>query len=89
MAPGSGVVDEEGGECACDEDDRRQQHEGARHAPVVEQPEETREPKIRAFSARVESRWIPKESSMSESTALTRFWGEQCQSRIRRICVNG
>jgi hypothetical protein len=41
MAPGSGVVDEEGGECACDEDDRRQQHEGARHAPVVEQPEET------------------------------------------------
>jgi hypothetical protein len=35
-----------------------------------------RRQEARAFSARVESGWIPKELSMSDSTALIRFLGE-------------
>jgi hypothetical protein len=42
--------------------------------------------RIRAFSARLESRRIPKGLSMSESAALIRFGGKKCRSRIRTTC---
>jgi len=48
------------------------------------------QPALRAFSALVESGWIPKELLMSESTALIRFLGEHnAEAVFAGICVNG